>query len=294
MGYSCCSLIFVPHAHYYSERTQTMKRSAVFFALTPAVLGALGAALHTVEINTVLDPVSGLAEPFAPISICLGIISLLSAVIFFALASLAKGKSIEAVRSRAFASKTPVPAVISVLLMALMVYAAYLCRKSGVGPRSSDMFSLVLAIFAALAGLSAALLFITAYLKKGGAETILASLVLVLFSCLWLVITYKESSADPTLINYAYDFLALCASAVAVYYLAGYSFGRSRPRAALFTSMVGVYFCLTAMPKASSPVFRCFYIFMAVYLLMSEALLARNLFAAEEKAARDGSSGADV
>ena len=241
-----------------------------------AALGAVGAALHSIEINTALDPVNGLAVRFAPISVCMSAVAILAMVIVFALSFLDKGRDVEPVYHTAFALKTPAALILSVLLGALMIFGAYLCLRDGVGIRNSKQLALILAIFAALAGISYIVTSLMAYLKKSGAETMLCSFIIALFLCLWLIIYYKEKAAEPALISYVYDFLAICAAAIASYYTAGYAFGRSRPRCTLFFSMAAAFFCLTAMPTAMTPAFRIFFGVVAVRQLINVFLLANN------------------
>lgn len=254
-----------------------MKKTAIIFTSVTAALGAVGAALHSMEIRTAIDPGNGLAVRFAPITVCMTIVAILAMVIIFALTFLIKGRSTEPVYHVAFAQKTPAALIITALAGAAMIAGAYICFRSGVGYRSSDRLALILAIFAALSGVSCTALCIMAYLKKNGIEFMLCTSVIVLFHCLWLVVSYLEKSADPAMINYVYDYLAICASAVAGYYTAGYAFGSSRPKRTLALSMAAAFFCLTAMPTALTSSFSIFYGASAVYQLVNVFLLANNL-----------------
>lgn len=254
-----------------------MKKTAIIFTSVTAALGAVGAALHSVEINTVLDPATGLAARFAPISICMTAVAVLAVVIVFVLTFLVKGRTVEPVYHTAFAVKTPIALIISAVLGLGMIFGAYLCLRDGVGIRSPEKLVLILAIFAALAGVAYFVMCLMAYLKKSGAETMLCSFIIVLFLCLWLIVYYQEKAADTAMISYVYDFLAICAAAIAGYYSAGYAFGRSRPLATLFCSMITAFFSITAMPKAMTPAFGIFFAAIAVQQLINVFLLANNL-----------------
>lgn len=254
-----------------------MKKTAVIFTVVTAALGAVGAALHRIEIDTSLDPISGLAARSAPITICMAVVAVLAAIIVFALTFLVKGRNVAAEYHIAFAPKTPVPLATAIVSGAGMIAGAYICFVYGVGIRSSEKLVLVLSLFAALAGISVIVMNLMAMLKKSGAETMLCSFVEVLFLCLWLIVYYLEKSADPAMISYVYDYLAVCAAAVAGYYTAGYAYGRSRPRTTLFFSMLAAFFCMTAMPAAHTLSFSLFFAAVALQQLVNIFLLANNL-----------------
>ncbi len=254
-----------------------MKKTAFIFTGVTAALSAVGAVLHSAEINTILDPASGLADRFAPISVCMTAVALLTLVVIFALTFLVKGRDVEPVYHTALAPRTPIPLVISVILGAAMIFGAYLCFRDGVGIRSSARLVLILSFFAALAGISCFVMSLVAYLKKSGMETMLCSFIIVLFLCLWLIVYYLEKSADSAMMSFVYDYLAVCAAAVACYYTAGYAFGRSKPRCTLFFSMAAAFFCITAMSKALIPAFTIFFAAMGVLNLLNVFLLTNNL-----------------
>ena len=254
-----------------------MKKTALIYTGVTAALGVVGAALHSIRMNTILDPDSGLALRMAPISVCLAAVSVLSMVIVFALTFLVKGRQVEPLYYAAFYARTPAVFFISAATCALMLFGAFLCLQNGIGTRSSEMLVRMLAVFAALSGISWCIMQLMAYKKKSGAETMLCSFVMVLFLCLWLIAYYQEKAAETAMVSYVYDFLALCAAAVASYYAAGYAFGRSRPRATLFFSMAAAFFCLTAMPMAMTPAFCVFFTVTAVQQLVTVFLLVNNL-----------------
>lgn len=254
-----------------------MKKTAFIFTGVTAALCAVGAVLHSAEIDNILDPASGLADRFAPISICMTAVALLALVIIFALTFLVKGRDVEPVYHTALAPRTPIPLVISVILGAAMIFGAYLCFRDGVGIRSSAKLVLILSAFAGLAGISCFVMNLMAYLKKSGAETMLCSFVIVLFLCLWLIVYYLEKSADSAMMSFVYDYLAVCAAAVACYYTAGYAFGRSKPRCTLFFSMAAAFFCITAMPKALTASFAIFFAAIGILNLLNVFLLTNNL-----------------
>jgi hypothetical protein len=69
-----------------------MKKTALIFTAVTTGLSALGAVLHSAEINTILEPSSGLADRFAPISVCMTAVAILTLVLFFVISFLVKGR----------------------------------------------------------------------------------------------------------------------------------------------------------------------------------------------------------
>ncbi|MBR6521103.1 MAG: hypothetical protein IKT47_00375 [Oscillospiraceae bacterium] len=254
-----------------------MKKTALIFTAVTTGLSILGAVLHSSEIDMILDPASGLADRFAPISVCMTAVAILTLVLFSILALLVKGRDVQPVYHIAFASRTPIPLALSCLIGLAMIYGAYLCFRFGVGIRSSTRLVTILSAFSALSGVSCIVMSLMAYLKKSGIETMLCSFIMVLFYCLWLIVYYLEKSADPAMMSFVYDYLAICAAAVAGYYSAGYAYGRSRPRATLIASMAAAFFCVTAAPKALTLSFTIFFAAIGILNLVNVFVLTNNL-----------------
>ena len=147
----------------------------------------------------------------------------------------------------------------------------------------------LLAVFAALAGLGGVILAITSFRKRHNGLEAISSLVVVLFLCLWLVLVYKANSSDPTKIKYIYDLLGLCAAAVGCYYLAGYAFGRSRPRSTIFFCLTAIALSAVAFPVNGELSGQLFSAFTILFLFVNVMLLMLNLAAprSEEEPAEE-------
>ena len=63
-----------------------------------------------------------------------------------------------------------------------------------------------------------------------------AALIVDLFMCFWLIASYKTFASDPVVWHYAPRLLAICASVLAFFYLAGYPYGKPKPLMAVFFS----------------------------------------------------------
>jgi hypothetical protein len=69
----------------------------------------------------------------------------------------------------------------------------------------------------------------------------------VLQFCLWLIISYKSNSTNPTVWAYAVEILALAAALLAFYYFAGFPYGRAKPANSLYFAMLGSFLCIVTM-----------------------------------------------
>ncbi len=259
-----------------------MKKFSVFFTLLTIALGAAGAVLHKFQMLTAIETQTGLPVVNAPISIFTAAFSLLAVVLFILLSQLLKHKDVEPVYDEALDPGNIIPTIISFLMIGVAGFGAYKCYTMGIGVRCTEIAVWILAGMAMLAGIAFFVMSLFSFLRRSGAETMLCSVVIILFVCYWLVLAYKENSADPVMIKFIYEFLGLCAAALATYYMAGYAFGSSRPRTTVAVSAIAVYFCAMSIPTASCEAFRYFYIFILVQICLSMFLLIWNLRPAEK------------
>lgn len=256
------------------------RKFAAGLALLSFLLGAAGHLLRKQELSTVFDNVTGLAE-LKPSTIILAALSVIAALVFFLLVFRLRGFKGKAGYEKAYRVNSPVVMVLSFILALAMLYAAfkyYIYAKSLANSTADS----ILALFAALSGLSYLTLSINAWRRKGGAEMPLCCFIIVIFICYWLILTYKVNAADPVILDYAYDTLALCSSALAGYYITGFCYGRGSPAKTLFFSSLSVYFCLTAMAGAHSLPVTIFYAFAVSVFLINSITLIHNIKSIEE------------
>ncbi|MBR5708510.1 MAG: hypothetical protein IKX41_03915, partial [Oscillospiraceae bacterium] len=108
--------------------------------------------------------------------------------------------------------------------------------------------------------------------KSGGCA--LAAVLVTLFVCFFILVTYKKRASDPVLLDYMYDFIALCLSAVSTLFIAGFAFERAAPRKALWMCFAAAFFCFIGAADSVGQWTLVFYIFLIVYQLMHGAILA--------------------
>lgn len=252
-----------------------MRKLAIGFSLSTILLAAIAAVLRYREINTIFDPVTGLART-APISIILIAFSVFSVVVFFLFVSRLRGYTEFPSYERAFKTNSPVAMVLSFILAVLMIYASYTYYIYAKTLESSTADS-ILAVFAALSGISYLTLSINTFRRKGGPEMPLCCFIIVIFICYWLILTYKLKAADPVILDYVYDALALCSAALATYYITGFCYNRGSPIKTLFFANLTVYLSLVALVGAQPLSIKLFYGFTASIMLINSVTLILNL-----------------
>lgn len=100
-----------------------------------------------------------------------------------------------------------------------------------------------------------------AYLLAGGATGMIASNLdkpdrlgvlrgamgaLILASALWLITEYKSAATDPVIWRFAPEILAVCASLMTYYYVAGYFYTVPAPRASVFFCFMAAFLCVVS------------------------------------------------
>ena len=109
-----------------------------------------------------------------------------------------------------------------------------------------SIYSLLLGAFTAIAGVSFVLL---SSVRAGRAPEASAKgngIVVLFWICCALLYTFMEHPVEPILQVFAYDLLAMCASALAIYCQTGRIFKKSRARLGAFGSLCGITLLTTA------------------------------------------------
>lgn len=274
-----------------------MSQKSILPPLTAILAGAVGFALRKWQLSAGFERDTGLAVPGAPSALLLLLWSLAVAVL---LALLCWRAAQDPQRLRSLDGAVGNPACLgAILLSAVLLLAsagAEVVAFSVPGGRSSILADTVLTQVASrvlpplrilLCGggvLAAGLWGRNLYTGGEKHRESLAILELCFLFSVWLISDYQLRSADPVVMDYVYEILAIVAVLMALYYLAGCSFGEPKPARALFFSLMGPYFCLVTLADTHSlaDVFR--YGFGSLFLLAHALfVLFAPLPAGEEK-----------
>ena len=96
--------------------------------------------------------------------------------------------------------------------------------------------------------------------------------------CLWLVCSYQEQAADPVVLDYVYQMLAIICSLIGMYFSAGYSFGRPKFRRCAVFSLLGIFFTLVALAEPHGLTDRLMFLFALLYQLANVTILLYHTY----------------
>lgn len=279
-----------------------MRKDMILPGATVAA-GVLGFALRRWHLASGFEPDTGLAIPGAPSAIALIACSVAVAALVFLMAW---GNRERCSWDRAFRGALGCPVYMTAMVLAaflLLISAglevlsypgAYQAAKSAEswGLRTAGMVLSPLRILLCLGGCPCTLFWARSLYRGGeGGKESLPLLELCLLYCVWLVSNYQNCAADPVVMDYIWEVLAICLSLLGLYYVASYSFLKEgHPRRGVLTCLMGVFFSLTAMGGALSltELLRCG--FSVLFLCAHAVLLLQSHPALPEEESSDGVS----
>lgn len=192
------------------------------------LLGIVGAILRHVELNTVFDPDTGLAETGAGISVAL--IGLTAAVFVLAIAvtvlAVRKFEVREQFR-KAFYTRGYADFAVMALLGLAVILGAVLTAFNGQPLMGlTGMAWWVFVAFLALGGYGMSSMAYSAYTQRDNSFLRMGSVMPAILYCYWMVALYRINAGNPVLLEYCYGTMAFAAAAMSSYYTAGYAYGR--------------------------------------------------------------------
>ncbi len=98
----------------------------------------------------------------------------------------------------------------------------------------------------------------------------------ILMFCVWLIASYRANASNPNVWVYAIEVLAICCALLALFYVAGYAFGRPEPRKACYLSLFGAFMCITTLSDSRYMGLELIFLATAGMLLMYGWLIVKN------------------
>lgn len=251
-----------------------MRKDALTMVLITAVAGVFGAFLRWLENINAFEPDTGLMLPFARTTVIMASYLIAAAVLFAVLSIVwTKRFACEKTPEAALQTHTFLPdllckacGVVMIVLGVVLMFAAAEQRH----PSLERLFA------AACIFCGVALMFVLT--KPDGPVSMSrgASLVPVLFACMWLVCCYKNNAENPVIWAYLVELLTVMATVMAWYELAAYHYGRAKPAAALFFVQGAVFMNIATLSDQRSGTMTAVFAVHAALMLMFEFLLVEN------------------
>ncbi|MGI6029139.1 MAG: hypothetical protein ACOX81_06995 [Candidatus Heteroscillospira sp.] len=253
---------------------QKMNRYAFKVTATVCVLSAFGFAARWAQNMSIFDPETHLAAPWAASSIFLVLFSLASAIglgiLLLPVLSYGLGEEpAAAVRGSGELYKGLCAAIGAAVCLA----GAVLMLQAG-----NELYPMLRKVLGALAILSGAGIISTGWSGKhdaGSSSACFWSIVPVLFCCFWLIVSYKDHSANPVIWSYAVEIIAISAAAVALYLIAGFLFFRARLFPTCLMCAIGTFLCFMVLGDERAVSCQVFFAGLGLFLLITlHALLS--------------------
>jgi hypothetical protein len=259
------------------KRAIIMRKSVPWILILTVIAGICGFFLRKAELMTIFDETTGLALQWAPISMALGAVCVLFAVLLLLLLTSFDNRLFPKSCEQAFSFQSSGVIALFFTLFLIMIYGAghllsgYLCV--GYFPTSE----MVLAVLSVASSLCMLLSMLSIRRGKAGGDVAFYTVVPIAFYCFWLIWSYKYRAADPVLLDYIYELLAIVCSVLGAYFFSSFAFGRPKPKKLLFFSCAAAFLCITTLADAHPLPILLFFAVTAVVMLTNTVLLTKNV-----------------
>lgn len=265
-----------------------MRKSAVAVPLFALIAGAIGFILRQMEVNTGFESATGFAKRDFTVTLILiglsALVIILAAV--FAIKARQKFKA-ENDYIKAFAPKgflyigaaivLGISWVVADVLYFLDERAAGLSLIESVPGSGISAIDYIFVFLALITAISLIFMARGAFKGRSGTEMLLFSIVPSIFFCYWLIILYKDNAANPVLLSYSYQCIAIAAAALSYYFSAGFVYKKAATGRSLFSFLVTIYFCTVVLADNITLPIKLFFAVTMIIQFINTVVFIRNL-----------------
>jgi len=255
-----------------------MRVSAVFMPFFALLAGAAGFYLRLNELWNVFDASTGLPERGAStthVLIALSVVVLLL-ILAFAIRAGAKYKSPKGFENAFGTDPLIYPLAFSVIgivwLGATVKY--FLDLYASGGASTGEMCFSALSVLAAV---SVAFFAIEMYQDPRRKVIYALSVVPTLFMCFWLILLYKRNAANPILLSYCYQCLAIISSTLSFYFISGYVYNKPASGKTVFVCFAAIYFCFVTLADTGDIAIKLIFAAIIAVNVFYSSMVIRNL-----------------
>ncbi|MDR2590499.1 MAG: hypothetical protein LBC71_05895 [Oscillospiraceae bacterium] len=222
-----------------------MRISVILIPVISILLGVLGFFLRASELANVFDPITGLPMRGAATTFWLVTLTVafLLAIAIFAIITTILHRSPRGFEN-AFGTDPlfyPISFVVISLVWLLGTLLFYFDNST------IDRIDASFVIFSAVSAVCVTFFAIEMYQDARKKASYAFCLVPTIFLCFWLVLLYRQNAANPILLSYVYQCLAIAVSALSFFYTAGFLYDKPAPGKAIFCYSASIYFCIVSM-----------------------------------------------
>ena len=225
-----------------------MRIAAFFMPLFALLSGAAGFCLRMAELMNVFEARTGLPERGALLTYMLVVASVLFLIIMllFSIYVAAKRTTQRGFENAFGTDPLTYPFALSIIgVLWLGATVKYFVDVTATG--AVTMAEIYFSGLSALSAICVALFAIEIYQDPRRKSTFALSIVPTLFMCFWLILLYRQNAANPILLSYAYQCLALIATALGFYFTSGFVYNKPAPGKTVFCYFAAIYFCFVTL-----------------------------------------------
>jgi len=220
-----------------------MRKKSLTICGFTVIMGIFAAFLRWLQIQNIFEADTDLVTPHSPWSYALIAFVLLFAVLLGLWIGKLKSLDFPSKYPQVYSKSIPFVSIAAVLISAVMVIGGVLTVIRALNP-SGTIFDLILGLFSLLSAAGIATLIISASKPEKKSNGYFGAICIVFFLCFWLIAAYKFSAEEPATWTYAPRLLAIAATLLAFYFIAGFVFNKPRPLASLYFGLLGSFLCI--------------------------------------------------
>ena len=234
--------------------------------------------MRSSERINVFNAVTGLPERNAATTIWLIMLSVFFLLLLtvFAIRVAAKHKALPGFES-AFGTDPLAYPVIFIAIGILWLIGTYLYFSYLRGYNAVTANDIYFIAFSALSAVSVTFFAIEMYQDSRRNAPYALSIVPTVFMCFWLIFVYRHNASNPVLLAYAYQCLAIVASALSFYFTTGFLYGRPAPGKAVVAYYAAIYFCIVTLADGHPTGVNVIFCALIAINLVHSTMLVRNL-----------------
>ena len=270
-----------------------MRKNALTICCFVCAFGAFGAFFRWLQNQIAVDHETGVMNP-SILNVLVPAIIIAAAVVFYFVIRSKMGKCVfSSDMYETFRGTTRFLYVAAWIVGAVMIIGGLAAMLGARFDPQAGMIKLI-SLLAILTGASFPSICSTA--KKRMAPGIVStfSAIPILMLVIWLIACYMRNSSIPNVWSYAIEIIAVCAAIVAFYSVAGYSFGKPRPYASLYSAMLGAFMCCVTLADSRYFGLQMIVFAAAAMLLMYCWMIVSNMREAEYSAPAAAKAAAEA
>ena len=226
-----------------------MRKDSFLLIGRAIVGGAFGFFVRWLQLSTALDAETGLMRAGAAASRILIALCILVAAVQLLHTFRLRGRLPQTPGPEFFEGGSAVYRFFCAAMGLLTVLGGILMLISALrGGTGALMF--FLALLAVFAGLTIAALSLSA--TASVAMRCFCCTVPVLFLCFWMIVAYKMNAANPVIWSFCMQILAIAATLLGWFYLAGLAYGKPKRANMLFFCQLSPFLCILTMADSLS------------------------------------------